>query len=292
MPIAYACPHCGKQFSVAEQFAGQSGPCAGCGQTITVPRPAFAPPGSSAASGAAVGAAAGMSVLAIVLIVLLVFAVGCGGILVALLLPAVQAARTAARRAESSNNLRQIALAVQNYHDTYQVLPPAVVTDASGKPLYSGRVLLLPFLEQGALYDRWNKDEAWDGPNNRALSESKIITFSDPSAANPIPGQTDYLFLTGAGTLFEPGKFLSMPAVLDGTSNTILAVEVKDSGINWAEPRDIDLSQPTALPASHYPVGNQAAFLDGHIQPISKNMTPEEIRALATRAGAEPVSPY
>ena len=75
----------------------------------------------------------------------------CG--MVALLLPAVQAAREAARRAQSSNNLKQIGLAMHNYHDTYGTFPPAVVTDASGKPLYSGRVLLLPFMEQAALFD-------------------------------------------------------------------------------------------------------------------------------------------
>src|SRR5262245_58001479 len=130
MPIAYSCPYCSKQFSVAEQFAGQTGPCAACGKPITipgVPQNVYAPkPRSSGA---------GMSAVVVVLVVMLLF-VPC--VLIALLLPAVQAAREAARRMQAGNHLKQLALAMQSYYDDNNALPPAVVTDAAGKPLYSG----------------------------------------------------------------------------------------------------------------------------------------------------------
>src|SRR5690242_4808931 len=107
MPIPYSCPHCGKQFSVAEQFAGQTGPCAACGQPITIPLPpGYVPP-------APAGGRSSSRLLVTLLAVLGLgfFCVPVLGILVALLLPAVQAAREAARRMQSSNHLKQLALA-------------------------------------------------------------------------------------------------------------------------------------------------------------------------------------
>src|SRR5262245_61480384 len=162
MPIPYTCPHCGKQFSVAVQFAGQTGPCSACGQPITIPVPPGYPhpplPRASSGSGVLIAllAVAGIGGICVV------------GILVALLLPAVQAAREAARRMQASNHLKQLSLAMQNYHDEYGVLPPAVVTDKNGKPLYSGRVLLLPFIEgqQNPIWMQFDKSQSWDSPAN------------------------------------------------------------------------------------------------------------------------------
>src|SRR4051794_3818491 len=90
-------------------------------------------------------------------------------VLIALLVPAVQAAREAARRSQCVNNLKQIGLAMHNYNSAYDVFPPAVITDPDGKPLLSWRVLLLPFLDEQALYEQFKLDEPWDSPNNKPL---------------------------------------------------------------------------------------------------------------------------
>jgi prepilin-type processing-associated H-X9-DG protein len=230
--------------------------------------------------------------MAVVIIAILVVVLVCPGILIALLLPAVHAAREAARRAQSSNNLKQIGIALHNYHDVHQSFPPAVVTDASGKPLYSGRVLLLPFLEQMSLYESWDKSAAWDSPQNKALSEMVIPTFQDPSSSNrAVQGQTDYLFVTGTNTIFDSSlqRGARMADIIDGTSNTILAIEVKGSGINWAEPRDIDLSAPVPPPPSSHPGGNIVLFGDGSVRTIPNNTPAQQIHAMATRNGAEAV---
>jgi prepilin-type N-terminal cleavage/methylation domain-containing protein len=76
------------------------------------------------------------------------------GVLVALLLPAVQAAREAARRSSCQNNLRQIGLATQNFHDSRNMFPPLRIAGAEGWATFW--VLIMPYTEQGALYDRWN----------------------------------------------------------------------------------------------------------------------------------------
>jgi len=281
MPISYSCPHCGKQFSVAEQYAGQTGPCAACGKPISIPGAiggyAYTPKPSGG----------GMSALAIVGIVLAVMVVFCGCLGVPLLLPAVQAARESARRMQAANHLKQLGLAMQNYYDVYDALPPAVVTDANGKPLYSGRVLLLPFMEQKPLYDRFKKDEPWDSPANRPLTQINIPTFRDPSGRMDVDGQTDFLFITGKGTALEARPNAKFADLADGTSNTLFMVDVRNSGINWAEPRDLDVTQPMALPPGNHPGGNLSVFYDGHTQMIPKDTPPQSIHGLATRAGGE-----
>lgn len=284
MPIAYSCPHCGKQFSVADQYAGQSGPCAACGKTITIPG-AGAPmvvQAGPASSGPGIG-------LAFVIIGVIGMLFVCGGILVALLLPAVQAAREAARRSQSSNNLKQIGLALHNYHDTYGTFPPAVVNDANGQPLYSGRVLLLPFMDQKPLYDSFDLTKAWDSPENLWISETSLKVFSDPSSPNNEPGKTDYVFVTGKGTIFEGDQAVAMSSITDGLSNTLVVIEGKNSDIHWAEPRDFDLSQPTTLPVGNHPNGNNALFADGSVRFISNNVAPPVLHAMATKAGGESV---
>ncbi len=287
MPIAYSCPHCGKSFSVADQFAGQTGPCAACGKPIAIPLVSGKGSGAAPAVAAGIGAGAAIMIgLAVVGVVLLM----CGGILLALMLPAVQAAREAARRAQSTNNMKQLALALHNYHDANGSLPPAVVTDANGQPLYSGRVLLLPYLDQPHLYNAFQKDEPWDSPANRQISNRSLPFFHDPSMPLGSAGQTDYLLVTGKGTGLEATPAgIKLSNINDGTSNTMYMVEFKGSGVNWAEPRDLDISQPMSLPPGNHPGGNIVAFFDGSVRFIPSDTPPSTIHAMATRAGGEVV---
>ena len=179
MPILFTCPHCGLQTNVADEFAGRSGPCAGCGKTITVPGP-FGEPGGAPANRSGGGATI-VVVLAVALGVVLV----CGGVLVALLLPAVQAAREAARRSQCTNNLKQIVLALHNYHDVYKCFPSAVLTDESGRPIRSWRVAILPFMEQQALYKQYDFNQPWDSPRNPRWEELPFPSTAARATATP-----------------------------------------------------------------------------------------------------------
>jgi hypothetical protein len=290
MPINYNCPHCGKQFTVADQYAGQSGPCAACGQTITIPgTPMGMQPGGYAYAPrpASSGGGGGVVVIVIALVAVLLI---CPGILIALLLPAVQAAREAARRTQSANNLKMLGIALHNYHDTFNAFPPAVVTDANGQPLYSGRVLLLPYLEQQSLFNAFDKTQAWDSPANMALSQTTLKVFIDPSAKPTGPGQCNYAFLTGTGAMFEAGKPSRLRDVVDGTSNTIMMMEVQSTGPSWAAPGDVDLSQLAGgLPPGNHPGGGQVVLGDGSVRFLSQTIDPQVLHALGTRAGNEQV---
>src|SRR5690606_20466187 len=108
------------------------------------------------------------------------------GVLIALLLPAVQAAREAARRSQCSNNLKQIALGFHNYHDTHQVFPPGANSCCWGTWLLYG----LPYVEQQALYNAWNFggrsfDDTgtfrYGGPLNITVTSTRVDAYTCPS---------------------------------------------------------------------------------------------------------------
>jgi hypothetical protein len=106
----------------------------------------------------------------------------------------------------SASYLKQIGWALPHYHESYGKLPPAVVTDKQGRPLYSWRVPLLPFLEQPTLYNEFKLDEPWDGPHNKALL-AKMPACYMPAWKDVGPSYaTPYQVFVGPGTAFErPG---------------------------------------------------------------------------------------
>ncbi|MBL7043209.1 MAG: DUF1559 domain-containing protein [Pirellulaceae bacterium] len=303
MPISFTCPHCGKQTSVADQYAGQSGPCRFCGEIITIPATEVPPTLSAAPQPPVKGSGTGATI-GVVAVVCVVVLLVCGGVLVALLLPAVQSAGEGARRAHCTNNLKQIGLALQNYHDTHKTFPPAYIPDKDGKPMHSWRVLILPYLEQQSLYERYNFDEPWDSPGNLAVTNTVIPVYSCPSC--PPSGdsmgstETNYMVITGPGTVFDGAKAARLADIKDGTSNTILVVEVVGTGVNWAEPVDLDVGNmqfPNVTggstgPDSHHPGGLNAVLCDGSVRFLSEAMDRQVLDALITKGGGEPIGDY
>jgi len=220
------------------------------------------------------------------------------GVLVALLLPAVQAAREAARRTHSSNNLKQLGIAMHNYHDTFRSFPAAYNSDAAGKPLLSWRVHLLPFLEEQALYVRFRLDEPWDSPHNRELIAQMPALFQAPGSKAP-PGKTNYLGVRGEEmTFIAPKPAETRPAgsrladFLDGTSNTMMIVEAGDAlAVEWTRPADYepDETQPLQGLVGLRPGGFQGAFADGSVRFIAGAIAPEMLMRYFTKADGLPV---
>jgi len=205
-------------------------------------------------------------------------------VLVGLLLPAVQAAREAARRAQCTNNLKNIGIAMQNFQNANGAYPSQAIKSPDGKPLLSWRVALLPYLEREDLYKRFKLDEPWDSPNNKPLLAEMPALFTCPSDSNPTPGQTTYEVVVGPNTMFTGGKPVAIAEVLDGLSNTVLVVE-SGTPVNWTEP--VDLSVPEALAPGrlgrHHPGGANILFADGSVRFLKTSALSSMLAPLLTR---------
>ncbi|MBA3313277.1 MAG: DUF1559 domain-containing protein [Planctomycetaceae bacterium] len=194
------------------------------------------------------------------------------GLLIALLLPAVQYAREAARRTQCRNNLKQLGLAVHNYHDTFGELPRLMYPTQGGKMWdwrgFGPHAMLLPFLEATPVYGRLDfKRWALDGASNDALGQTQFPVFLCPSDHQPRddPG-VNYALCLGTNIGFQndgvtlkaaeqngvitgtvPVRFAN---VTDGTSNVILASEQIVGGFGDRQGRLADYRYaPGSIPA-------------------------------------------
>ncbi|MCE9553621.1 MAG: DUF1559 domain-containing protein [Planctomycetes bacterium] len=202
-------------------------------------------------------------------------------LLIALLVPAVGAARQAARRAQSANNLRQITMAAHQYESQNRRLP-AVADDSQGAPV-SWRVDILPFMEQISLYKLYDKTQPWNSEKNRTVSDRHMPLYSSPEerALN----NTHYLAVMGPGTAFEGNKPIELQR-FGSISQTILYVEA-DAAVPWAEPKDYNYNpaDPAAGLGGLRPSGFMAAMGDGSIRTIPADTDPAVLRALMSRDG-------
>lgn len=188
------------------------------------------------------------------------------------------------RQQQCSYNLSVIALALRNYHNAYGSFPPAHVDDANGKPMHSWRVLILPFLGRSDLYGMYNFNEPWDSPGNRALLASMPKAYACPSESTSMAGRglTSYVAVTGPGTVFPDGAAVSIAALKNGGSSTVIATEADNMRVGWTEPRDLDVrtmsldvTDPRRAHASNrHPGAVGMAFADGETVWIDEAKTP------------------
>lgn len=211
-------------------------------------------------------------------------------ILVALMIPASRGSRGAARRTQCKNNLKQLGLALHNYHDTYGSFPPAYTVDDAGNRLHSWRTLILPFIDQAPLYATIDLSKPWDDPVNAQAFETSLPAYQCPSATIE-PGQTTYVTIAGEDHAFSETTGRTFSEIKDGTSNTVMVIEVAASDtVHWMSPHDVDgeyfagLNKYSEL--SHTG-GLQVLFADGSVRYIAIEGTSEQRTALSTIAGED-----
>ena len=292
MSVPITCPHCGTTTDAADQDAGQLGQCPECGNFIIAPLTDAQKSSHSKSSWLSILASC-VSIFLKCFWVLL-FA----GILALIFLPAVVPVTEAARRIKCTSNMKQLALAMHNYATANHCFPPAYVADRNGKPLYSWRALLLPFIDGDTVAKRFHYDEPWDSAANRKLWKDSPKLFQCTSAKHVADDcTTDYVMVVGPHTLSDGPHSRKFGDITDGFSNTIMLVEVADSGINWAEPKDLEFDKmdfkingQKPCVGSHHGGGANVALCDASVRFLSDTFPAETLKAALTIDGGEKVN--
>lgn len=218
----------------------------------------------------------------------------CLGAVVAVLLPAVQRAREAARTTHSRNNLKQLGLALHNYHDVYVTFPPGAVADADGRLYHGWQTSIFPYIEASPYYNMIDFDYPWDDPYNLPVFRVDPPLFRNPSIADRrdehgLPS-THY---SVSSRLFGPNSRSPIQEIEDKSEATILGGEI-GAGFpawgrpgNWRDPGDGLRSSPNSFGVAWREVN--MLMVDGSVRELRKTIDPELLEALSTPAGGEPV---
>ncbi|MGI9515731.1 MAG: DUF1559 domain-containing protein [Pirellulaceae bacterium] len=194
--------------------------------------------------------------------------------------PAVFTVRRAAGRTDSANRMRQLVIAMHNYHDSNRALPARYSKADDGTPLLSWRVHILPFIGYSDLYDRFHLDEPWDSEHNRELIDEMPVDFEHPRIRTE-DGQTVYLVATGdrtsmpdpedSDTEFPTG--VTLEEIADGTSRTIVMLEANaENAVTWTKPDDYEWSDrdsPVSGLCDEWSGVVNMGMADGSVQSIS-----------------------
>jgi hypothetical protein len=181
---------------------------------------------------------------------------------------------------------------MHNYHDVEKHFPPPAIRDPQGRPLLSWRVMLLPYLEEAKLYREFHLNEPWDSEHNKPLIARMPAVFAAHSARLRAEGKTTLVAPVGQQTVFGLPEGVAIQSITDGTSNTIMIVDVDDpQAVIWTKPDDLSVDGVDAKQAV-YGSRKEApcAFADGSARILGPQLTTEQVRNLLTRNGGEPVS--
>jgi len=246
MPFVFVCPFCHNKTKVLDRFAGQTGPCVGCGKSVTMPKfnehgvliPSLEMHIKTKDKRSSKRASGWMP--AIVASAAIAFVIMVGLVSVLYLWPNLRASMQRVAQGRDFDNMRAIAKALNAYSDRYGTYPTPIVVDPSGRKLYSWRVLILPFLGYEDLYKKFELSQPWDSPANTNLLREMPTEYASPNSEDAQTSfETNYVLVTGAGTLFPPSGPLS-PAGID--KPTLLLVETQNNNA-WCAPGDIDIGR-------------------------------------------------
>ena len=219
--------------------------------------------------------------------------IGVIAMLIALILPSIRWAPQAADRTRCSNNLRNVTLALISYANKHKAFPPAYTLDANGNRLHSWRTLILPYLDQQALYESIDLLRPWNDPANAKAYGTELDVFSCP-AAKLSGGLTTYLGNATTDGCFTGDRPRPISEITDSPDQTVLVAEVATTqAVHWMAPQDADesilLNFGSGIKSAHIGVVN-AGFVDGTVHALSVNLESNVRRSLFTASGNDAIS--
>lgn len=198
---------------------------------------------------------------------------------------------------EGTNNLKQIGVAMHNHAADYRNFPLPAWQTAHNRPPVKGaglswRVAILPYIEQGNLYNRFKHDEPWDSEHNKKLIPLMPKVFGAPGM-DVKKGLTHHRVFTGRMAMFDPMRPTRFSRITDGTSNTFMVVEASEPVI-WTKPDELPYDPKMPLPklGGIAPKKFRVLFGDGSVRTFKTEQLSEKVlRAYITANGGE-VIPY
>ena len=191
------------------------------------------------------------------------------------------------------HNLKNIAVALHNYHSVYRTLPPAHTVDADGKPLHSWRTLILPYLDRQDLYETIDLSKPWDAQANAEAYKTELKVFRCPAADVP-PKHTTYLAIVAANGCFRLNEPRPLSEITDDHWETLMVIEVaSEHAVHWMAPQDADeqlvLGFGPSTTLSH-PGGINVAHVNGSVGFLSGETSAADRSALISIAGNDHVT--
>jgi hypothetical protein len=191
--------------------------------------------------------------------------------------------------------MKRLSLALLEYSDSHNGrLPPAVVYSEEGQPLYSWRVLILPYIGEEPLYKEFHLDEPWDSPHNIALLPRMPAAFEAPGHKRSTipPYHTVCHVFVGKGTAFEGRQGRCYPTDFTDGSQTILVAEVGEP-VPWTKPEELVYDPNRPLPELRFlfKKGFMVGLTDGSMRMVWKDISEATLRAAITRNGNDVLGP-
>ncbi|QDU74325.1 hypothetical protein Pan97_13320 [Bremerella volcania] len=293
---------------VLERYAGQTGPCAVCAKTITIPgeqgsatEPGFSRVSSRRSSedngGVALGTLIGIlggSVAffsVIFLTTVLIFRVA---------IPAANQMRTDSLNRASLDKIERIVQALNTYHDLHGSYPPAYFTDENGQPTHSWRVMILPQLNRNDLYQQYNFNEPWNSPTNINVTTRMPDVYRSETDNTAGSTSTNFAAVIGKRTMFPHEKSTTRSQAIDDPETILMVVEVHGLGFDWTDPTanyDLDSPQGTMIiDNNRSSMTANKSMLTGNLGVMSEdtyhaddNTSITLLQSMATRSGSEDV---